>query len=88
MLYAYKMKKNIFKFKIGKTKINIVRGRWNSFIHGGLCALGGYGIVAIIMRLSNFYNKFFWIGFGTIFGFILLIRTTEGWNKLFKNKKG
>ena len=79
-----KKNKVYFKFKIGKKEYGFSKGKWWDVFHGVICGIVGVMLISIIVSITGYQNKYFFIGFGTLFGMIISVRTSKLWIKLTK----
>ena len=63
-------------------------GKFRDFVHGMICFMMGISLASLISSITKFYNYWFVIVFGSLFGLTLIFKTEKMWNNLFnKNKK-
>lgn len=76
------------KFKIGKHKINIVKGDKWDFIAGMVLSLASISVGSLIMKITGFYNKWFHVIFAIILTFILYYKFNPIIDEVFRRKDG
>lgn len=83
---VYMKDKVWFKFKIGKHKIKIWRGKWWDVIHGLLSVYFGFMLISFIILITGFENEWFLKIFWFLFSLIIFIKTANYWYKMTRRK--
>jgi len=76
----------LFKFKIGKKKFKITKGKPIDVFYGMICGYIGFSISSLIGYYFNVYNKWFVYPFAFLFGIIFLYKFQKYWIKLTRGK--